>query len=242
MLQIVQISDIHIGAKGELTFEADGRGQFHSVLATVQNMKPDILILTGDLCLEDPQRSTYPWIKAQIDPLAIPYFAIAGNHDDSQMLAEVFHPDRIKGGELYYSERIQDHLIVFLDSRVAKFSENQWSWLYNTIQDANQTIHIFMHHPPIETGASYLDERHAFKEQSRFKKMMNQIDQQIHVYCGHFHTARYIQENNVHVHICPSTLFQMNAESQQFELNSTTPGFQLITIDQQRVETRITWC
>lgn len=241
-LTIVQISDIHIGEEGTLTFEADGRDQFRKALEVSKGFEPDLIVISGDLCLDEPVESTYPWVKGLLEKVEIPYFVISGNHDDSMMLAQTFHQDQLKNRELFYQQRINGHFIVFVDSGRGRFSSDQWTWLEKEVLDKDEIIHIFMHHPPVYAGVPYLDNRHAFIEQERFVDLMNCVQRPVHVYCGHYHTARYVQHENLHIHICPSTLFQMNANKNDFEVASTTPGIQLIRLDQSRVETQIHWC
>ena len=178
---------------------------------------------------------------ARLKTLGIPYYAIAGNHDDSVVLGQAFHPHSIKNRELYYRERLQGHFIVFLDTARGRMTDQQWHWLENELRHAHETIHVVMHHPPVYVGVPHMDNNHPFMEQERFKALMSHVDESVHIYCGHYHTARYLRAGNMHIHLAPSTLFQINPFKPEFELESTRAGVQIIDLQDDRVLTNIYW-
>lgn len=239
--RIIQISDMHLNLDEQLTFGANGNQQFLQALEAATSLDPSAIVLSGDFCLDKPDDLIYPWVKTHLQKTNIPYYAIAGNHDDSRQLANVFHPKELKNRELYYAKRIGGHFIVFLDSSAGRFSRTQWLWLEEQINLVDEPIHIFMHHPPVYAGAPHMDNHHAFIDQEQFIDLMNRLKRPLHVYSGHYHSARYIQHKNINIHIAPSTLFQINPYTLEFNLESTTAGFQVIDIEENRVATSIYW-
>ena len=91
-MKLIQITDLHIDRAGECPFDIDVRKNFFDILDAVIKEQPDHLIVTGDLCYRDGEDNIYRWIRAQLDGLPFPYEIIAGNHDNSVMMAEAFEP------------------------------------------------------------------------------------------------------------------------------------------------------
>ncbi len=241
LFRVVQLTDVHLGGEGATTFDVNGRQRFLDVLEEIVKLSPDTIWLTGDLCLDDPDPEIYPWVKSKLDALQIPYYVIAGNHDDSITLAKTFHPTHLNNRELYYSKRLGGHFIVFLDTARGRLTNVQWDWFEKEIDNLSETLHIVMHHPPVYAGVPHMDNRHAFIEQERFIDLMECRDHPIHIYCGHYHTARYLRTGNMHIHIAPSTLFQINPYQHEFAMESTQGGIQIIDLDEDRVAASIRW-
>ncbi len=238
-MRLAQISDIHIGEKCERSFHIDPKEQFIKTLANVTTSNPDAILVTGDLCLDEIDPHVNPWVKQHLDKTGIPYYVVSGNHDDSIDLANTFHPSHLKKRELYFRERIGEEEIIFLDSSRAKFTKAQWSWLEEQLHEGCR--YIVCHYPPIYAGVPHMDSNHPFIEQDRFMEVITQFNREFHLFSGHYHTARYLRHENLHIHIAPSTLFQINFFKSEFDVASTQPGYQLIDFFDNRLTTTIIW-
>ncbi len=72
--RFVMICDSHLGA-------VSSPAQWHQTLITVQNLKPDALLIAGDL-IDDNSKYTAPQVKLLRDILPrIPIYIITGNHE-----------------------------------------------------------------------------------------------------------------------------------------------------------------
>ena len=87
-MKIIQITDLHIGEEGEDSHGVDVRQNFQDILKTIRHIGPDLIVLTGDLCLNSGNPRIYQWVRSHLDYLGIPYTAIGGNHDLSPQLAK----------------------------------------------------------------------------------------------------------------------------------------------------------
>ena len=58
-MKIVQFTDIHIGAKNEVTRDADVRHNLKVVLKAIAKENADMVVLSGDLCFKEPRADTY---------------------------------------------------------------------------------------------------------------------------------------------------------------------------------------
>ena len=117
-MKLAFITDMHLGAEGEKPQGVDVRQHFLKALDFVADMKPNGLILGGDICNStDDRRSIYEWVKKQVDKLPMPCYVIPGNHDDAVMMAEVFRNTHyLHGNELYYALPLEGRPVLFLDS------------------------------------------------------------------------------------------------------------------------------
>ena len=225
-MRIAFITDMHLGAEGEKPEGRDVRQNFLDALSLLNELKPNCLVLGGDFCLNVGERATYEWVKEQVDALSIPHYVIAGNHDDSTMLADVFRKKQeLHDGELYYALPLEGRPTLFLDSSKGRFSEEQWAWLrdyFAALRDNN--ILVFMHHPPLPADVMYMDRNYAFQQSDEFIELVRELPCHVTVVCGHYHVEKVVQRGNLLVLLSPSTFFQMDQESSVFAIDNFQVG------------------
>lgn len=239
--RLAQLSDLHLGVASAKSFHKDPYQQFTLALDAVLNLQPDGIIVTGDISLDTPDDAANEYLKASLDKTGLPYAVLAGNHDNSQQIASTFHPEAGGQREVYYQKRFGDENIIFLDSSQGRFSSKQWDWFRQRMEESTRRTLICMHHPPLYTGSAFMDSYYAFIEQEEFCDIVTKVPHQAYVFCGHYHYAGTVTYKNLHIYIAPSTLFQMRYEASEFQLSSTVPGFRMINISPDRLETTIHW-
>lgn len=238
-MRVVQISDIHIDQPDIQPYEIDVRTNFVKCLSEVVGLNPDWIVVTGDLCNRGGISETYSWIKEQLDRCGIPYEVIPGNHDDTRVLMNVFYPD-MDQAELYFSRIWEGQEMLFLDTRPAKMSEEQWNWLDEKLSVGPSVRHIFIHHPPSLMAVGYMDKNHAFQEdqRSRFLSLVQKYERRYYIHCGHYHCDKIKLDGNMIISICPTTFFQLKSDPMDFELDHKLPGYKVIDIEGEQVSTR----
>ncbi|MEO0339638.1 MAG: metallophosphoesterase [Bacteroidota bacterium] len=231
-MKIIQITDLHVGKENEDTFGVDVRVNCANILAKAKTLRPDVIVFTGDMCFRDPQRGIYEWLFPQIDALQIPYKVISGNHDDSPMMAQVFkQTDLLKEGELYYKEKWGDWPVLFLDTSTAYLSQPQLKWVEKQLSKLEDKVLIFMHHPPIKCGVSYMDNKHAMQHKKQIQKLIYAFPGQVNVFCGHYHVEKVIRSQNMLLHVTPSCFFQISQQHEHFEPDHRRIGLREITLE-----------
>lgn len=231
-MRIAQITDLHIGHEGEDTFGIDVRENFMLIKQAVQELSPDLVVLSGDLCYRSGNRDIYSWIKDHMEDMGIPYEFISGNHDDPALMARVFgREDLMKNGELYFSRQIADQKFLFLDTTLGVISWIQMDWLQRQLEEWDRDIVIFMHHPPFFAGVPYMDEKYSFRTQEEIQRIFFAFPHNITVFTGHYHVDKTIRKRNVVVHITPSCFFQIDQHSADFRVDHRRIGFREITLD-----------
>lgn len=226
-MKIIQITDIHIAKLGQETIlDIDVWAKFKNILVEAKQQSPDLLVISGDLCYQSGERVIYEWIKAELDKTGINYRVIAGNHDDSSLMADVFNLASNQD-ECYYSEQFSDRKILFLDSAKAIFSPKQWAWLQEELV-TDQPVMIFMHHPPVLAQTPFMDKNHSFKEMEQFATVLDKAGQVVPVFCGHYHLEKNITQPTSNVFITPSSMAQINGDHPAYTLGHLTPGYRVI--------------
>lgn len=231
-LRIIQITDLHIGKEGEDTFGVDVRGNFLKVLLEVNMHRPDFLVISGDLCFDTGQVEIYHWIRSVLDRLPIPTYVIPGNHDDSELLAEAFDQrSMLREGELFYHLNRHDLTFLFLDTGRGFCSQNQLDWLLRQVVNASSGLVIFMHHPPALAGVPFMDTNYPFQQIEQIEALLASYKGgMLPIFCGHYHVEKTILQNDLAIHITPSTFFQIDQNSLSFKVDHKRIAYRLIEI------------
>lgn len=231
-MRIAFLTDMHVGAEDELVQGVDVRQNFLKALATVADLKPNCLVLGGDLCNTKSDPAIYAWIRTQIDQLPFPNYVIAGNHDDSVVMAEVFNKrHNLMSGELYYALPLEGRPALFLDSSKGVFSDTQWEWLREymlALRDTN--IVIFMHHPPLPADVLFMDRKYAFRQSDEFLELIRDLPCHVTVVCGHYHVEKVVQRGNLLVLLTPSTFYQLKQDTPEFAIDNYQIGIREVNL------------
>jgi Icc protein len=235
-MRIAFITDLHIGAEDEKPQGVDVRQNFLDALAFLSEIKPNGLVIGGDLCYERGDERVYRWVKQQLDKLPYPYYVIPGNHDDSTMLAEAFNlTHNLHNGEIYSALPLEGRPVLFLDTARGTLSPAQWTWLRDymmALRDNN--LLIFMHHPPVPADVVYMDTHYPFRQPDEFANLVRDLPCHVTVVCGHYHVEKVVQRGNLLTLVTPSTFVQMKHDPMDMvvdnyriairEINLTTHG------------------
>lgn len=239
-MKIAQITDLHIGLEGQETFNIDVRDNFLLILGEVVYSQPDLIVLTGDLCFDQGEVEIYHWIKEKLDNTDIPYLVLPGNHDNPQMMMEIFEIDYSHGDEeIYFAKKLAKTTALFLDNSKARHSDNQKKWLKRQLHQADKNILVFMHYPPAKCGVSFMDKNYALQDMKDIQKLFHKYEKNIYLFCGHYHTEKIIHLDNLHIAITPATYFQINPYQEEFEVDTYQIGFRLIELSKSRCMSKV---
>lgn len=232
MMQIALITDLHTGQEEDYPFDINLRENFRNILEEVAKCKPDHLIVAGDLCLRAAEPDTYLWQKDLLQALHIPYHIIAGNHDDSVILQQVFnHLPLPKDGELYYKVYIGAQPFLFLDTSKKETSHTQKAWLENELKHGSPVPIVVMHHPPALMQVPYMDRNHALNDRDEIMNILQQVQKPIDVFCGHYHVEKLVCFGSIRIHITPSCYFQIDQKQQDFAVDHHCIAYRIIQLD-----------
>ncbi len=231
-MRVVHITDMHIGAEGEFTRDVDVRGNFTAVLQMAMAFHPDRFVLGGDLCFSHGRTEVYEWIRAQMEETSLPYDLVPGNHDDTAIMAQAFKRSHLllSGSDMAYASQVKDALFIFLDTGPGSLSETQAAWLRQILSVNVALPVVFMHHPPAPAGMPYMDAYYPLQNPELFAAAVEASPVPVQVFCGHYHIEKSLHLGKMHIHITPSTFFQIDPCSADFAVDHYRPGFRVIDL------------
>lgn len=229
--RIIQITDIHIGGEDQFPFGVNLRANFLNILAEVERMNPNLLVLTGDFCYKEPREDVYTWIRNQIQALGIPFEIIGGNHDDIRMMTMGLLDEDLSNeqSEYYFADELAGRHILYLDSASGTISEEQLSWIQREVErSAGYELLVFIHHPPLLAGVPHMDNEYALQNNEDLLAILQQHIAPVQVFCGHYHVDRSVVWKNVMVHITPSSFMQIFPYVEEFAIDHYQIGYRVI--------------
>lgn len=239
-MKIIQLTDLHIGMEEEDSFGVDVQNNFQFILEKVALEEPDLLVISGDLCLHEGRVGTYQWIKGQLQSISCPILFLSGNHDDPELLAQTLGVEHLlKGKELFGKFQIKNTSILFLDTSPATMSSQQHDWLKEELQAEDHPQVIFMHHPPAKAGLPFMDNKYPFREMELVQESFASSKRPLYIFCGHYHTEAVLAFDGWSVFITPSIYFQIDRNYPDFQVESTRIGFRWIEWDQEHLRTGV---
>jgi Icc protein len=165
---LAQVTDMHIKAGGKLSYKVvDTEASLARCVEHILSLPqvPDAVLFTGDLT-DFGKREEYENLGRLIEPLTMPVYLMAGNHDDPAVMRDVFASHaylRQRAGKLDYVIDDFPVRIVALDSTIPHKSpgvltREQLSWLDEALSSAREAPTIVaLHHPPFWTGIGHMD-------------------------------------------------------------------------------------
>ena len=230
-MKIIQLTDIHLPEGGEDTMGIDIPANFSKVLEAIEREGPDHLVLTGDLCYHAGSRKVYEVIKLKLDIMGIPYSLLSGNHDDPEVLADVFNIEHLLvGEELFYKRKLGGKTALFLETSRGFVSDEQLAWLDKELSQLRGTALIFMHHPPLMAGVPHMDNNYALQNMEEVQQLLFSYPKMVNVFCGHYHVDKILCLNNLVVHITPSVYFQIDWRVPGFRIDHKRPAYRIIEL------------
>ncbi len=229
--RIIQITDIHIGGEDQYPFGVNLRANFLNILAEVERMNPNLLVLTGDFCYKEPREDVYAWIRHQVQALGIPYEIIGGNHDDIRMMTMgILHEDLSnEQSEYYFADELAGYHILYLDSASGTISDEQLSWITQEVERADgHDLMVFIHHPPLLAGVPHMDNGYSLLNNQDLLDILQKHTAPVQVFCGHYHVERSVVWKNVMVHITPSLFMQIFPYVEEFAVDHYQIGYRVI--------------
>jgi Icc protein len=213
---LVQLSDLHLregeGQPGQAQPGAAQRLQqaVHQVRAL--RPSPDAVLLSGDL-VDQPSAAAYANVRELLAALAVPVYAIPGNHDDRELLRAHFPSGQAQAGaRVRFAVSCGELRLVACDSTnpgsdAGVLGEEQLRWLDDTLAGQSQTTTLLaLHHPPVLTGVRSMDAiALAAADRIALEALLWGHPQVQAITCGHVHTTMSTSFAGRPLLICPST-------------------------------------
>ena len=225
---IAQVTDPHIKAGGRLAYgRVDSADKLARCVAHLNAMtrRPDLVLLTGDL-VDGGRPEEYAVLRRLIGPLAMPIYAIPGNHDEREAFRAAFADHDYlpsEGAFLHYVIEDYPLRLIGLDTVVpgepgGAMCAERLAWLEARLaEDSARPTVIFMHHPPFLTGLANMDMQNC-KGGEALGRLIERHPQVIRLLCGHVHRSIHLPWHGITASIAPSP-----SHSVAFDLSEDAP-------------------
>ena len=155
--KIVQFSDLHLSPRIPKTVT-----NWEYCLAKVDREKPELVVLSGDFVLDDPdQLDNQTFARKQIERLSAPWLLVPGNHDIGDSVEDPYQGQAITdarrdrfvalhGGD-WWRKDVGGWSIIGINSMLPgsglAAEAQQLSWLKQQVQSNERPIILFLHKP-----------------------------------------------------------------------------------------------
>ncbi|WP_391088252.1 3',5'-cyclic-AMP phosphodiesterase [Vibrio sp. NH-UV-68] len=229
-IKLVQITDTHLFEPADGTLlSVKTLDSFNAVVAAVaaQEFSFDAILSTGDIS-QDHSAGSYQRFSEGIAPLNKTCFWLPGNHDFKPSMQSVLPSCQIEQIEhVLLGEHWQ---MIMLDSQVVgvphgRLSDQQLQLLEDKLaQYPQRHTLVLLHHHPLLVGSRWLDQ-HTLKDAENFWQVVEKYNNVKAVMCGHVHQDMNVVHQGVRVMATPSTCIQFKPNSDDFALDTLSPGW-----------------
>lgn len=245
--RILQLSDFHLlGAPDQRLRGVPTTECLRDVLQLVRTdyADADQFILSGDIA-SDGEEAAYRQARELWDDFGSQCRLLPGNHDDRALMRRVF--PELTGEErapLTFSQSLDGWRLIGLDTLLdgsveGDLENEQLVWLRDELKKhREQPTLLFMHHPPIGIGSSWLD-RIMLTEPDSFSAALDASPQVRGIFCGHVHQEFEGRLGTIPVFTTPATGIQFTPGTEQLQFEDIPPGFRVIDLEGDQFETYV---
>lgn len=203
---IVHLSDIHLDAAKQKP-GVDPVGNLAALLERVDEIDPACIVITGDV-LGEPDRDLYLEARDMLGPRNVVW--CPGNHDDAQLMRDVF--TTVADTEV----GLGAVRVIAVDSTVpgrtgGSIDHIRLQWLDAALAESETPAFIALHHPPSvfaghALGSILLDEVSSAHLERVLRRHAHRVAA---VLCGHLHQCMAAQWAGTSVIVAPSSAYTM---------------------------------
>lgn len=213
---LLQLSDLHLRAE-----QGDPDARLARTVAAARELQPapSAVLISGDIA-DEPSADVYARARSMLDELAVPVHAIAGNHDDRDLLAMTFaERPSATGAPVNVLADVGELRLVGCDTTLpgspdGELGAAQLAWLSRALSDepARPTL-LALHHPPVPTGIRGMDEIGIEPAQAAvLESLLAAHPQVLAVSCGHVHRTVATAFAGRPLLVCPSTSSELRLD------------------------------
>ncbi|MCH7343640.1 phosphodiesterase [Pelomonas sp. CA6] len=197
MFRLAQLSDLHLVRAGRLCMDrVDTAALLDAALAALRPLRPDALLLSGDLS-DDGSPASYAGLRERLRALGLPCVLLPGNHDERGALRDAFPEQWPAGtgpGEALCQDRALGPLrVLALDTLRPGRADGgldsaQLDWLADALaRQRDRPTLLALHHPPRALGLPFMDAMRLFDGADALARIVARAPQLLKLLCGHVH-------------------------------------------------------
>lgn len=243
--RLIQISDTHLGrTPGPIRAGyPDSDTQLERILdALPRNPAGDALLLSGDLA-EAPEPATYARLAQLLRERREPMLALAGNHDDAQVLRAALESETC---QVHGEVMLGPWKLIGLDSSTPGEAAGclgtpECERLERSLSaHPNHPTIVALHHPPVAIGSAWMDRLGLLDPDALFA-VLDRHPQVRACLFGHIHQDFRARRGTVDLLGCPSTCVQFVPGSEDFAVDAPEDaGYRILDLHPDgRFETQV---
>lgn len=189
------------------------------------------VLITGDL-IQDDSAEAYERFRDLVAPLNMRMHCVPGNHDIRDLMRPVCSRPPFS---YCATEEVRDWLLLGLDSCITGDAGGEIAGIefdrLNTILDGStaKNILIFLHHPPVPMGSTWLDTVGLRNGSSLLDRLQENGRVRLLVF-GHVHQPYDAEHHGIQIIGTPSTCRQFKPGSKKFSVDNRPPAYRRITL------------
>lgn len=228
VLRLVQISDCHLGADpGEMLRGCDPDRRLQAVVEALRREGADLVVATGDLS-NDGSLASYRRLRRHLGRLSCQVCCLPGNHDTPAVMRRVLSRRPVRMVEAI---RRRGWQICLLDTSVAgrcggRLSAHALTGLERRLErHPGRPTFVFMHHPPLPCGSSWLDEDMLLDNPEELFRLLARHRQVRGLAWGHIHQPFEVRRGALTCFGTPATAMQFTPSSPDFDTTGDGPAY-----------------
>lgn len=236
-MKIIQLSDIHLTKNNASLYGINPYYRLQEALKSihVHHSDADFIVITGDLT-DDASPSAYELLKKTIIKSKLPIYPILGNHDKRDIFSTYF-TDFFINGFVQYTKKIDNKVFIFLDTLVedkphGALCSIRIKWLEDRLKEYREnSIYIFMHHHPMNSGLHEMDNLANFKSSKTFWNLLKDYDNVKHISFGHIHRIMHGVKYGISLNSTRGTTFQVAYrpdKKEEYLTNEENPTYAIL--------------
>jgi len=234
--KILHLTDLHLFGDQKTTLVGINPLQslqqvIDKILNELQQKKPDLIILTGDIS-QDYSLASYKITTKILQQFSCPIATTMGNHDYLSSFIKIFgDPTQI----VTKISNLTNWRILLLNTHWSdhvggQLTDNDLTFLQKSLSlDSRQPVIIFLHHHVLPIDSNWLD-KIKLQNSSQFLEIINRHKNVKAVVCGHVHQDTSILYKGITFLSTPSTSWQFTVRSRDFKLDDLMPGYRWINL------------
>ena len=223
--KIAHITDLHLDEAFPYNDTTSARKRFCKILEDIKENGIDHIICTGDI----GENKGIPYF---FDQLKNRQLSIAlGNHDNFEKICNYYHLGADHSSKKIYSSTLKKgYKLFFLDSSSGEIDPKQLHWLSKELITPKPIL-IFMHHPIL--GLPFkVDEIGKLRNRKEVIQILENVSNEITIYCGHYHMESILIHKNLKQCISPAVAYQIRKTTDKIAIDTSICGYRIIEIEQ----------
>lgn len=230
--KIAHITDSHLDEEFPIRYGVQTRKHFDTVIKDIKNENISEIICTGDI--GESQGLAYFFDQLKSYSLSI----TLGNHDRFVQISKYYTKGLHKESQKIYSSIEKgNHKYIYLDSSAGIIDKEQLYW-FQTELISSKPILVFLHHPIIGLNLK-ADKIGRLKNRNEVLSIIENSQNKISLFCGHYHTESSIVYKNIEQYITPAISFQIKKLQNKIEINTKVFGYRIIEIEDTSITSQV---